>query len=217
MSTVRIKVCGITNEKDAIKAANLGAWAVGFIFYKKSPRFLSPFKAKKIIEQLPPFITPVGVFVNHNQGAIRDIINHTGIRVVQLHGQEDHHFCHRLRRYNVKVIKAFSVGPEFSPKDIEPYKVDAYLFDTFSTEAYGGTGKTFDWNVLRDVKSMNVPIILSGGLNNQNVIEPVNALKPYAVDVNSQVEEAPGKKDHSKMKEFIDVVSYISGPKVKEA
>lgn len=217
MSTVRIKVCGITNEKDAIKAANLGAWAIGFIFYKKSPRFISPFKAKKIIEQMPPFVTPVGVFVNHNLGAMRDIISHTGIRVVQLHGDEDHHFCHRLKRYQVKIIKAFSVGPEFTPAVIEPYKVDAYLFDTFSKDAYGGTGKSFDWNVLRDVKSMNVPIILSGGLNNQNVIEPVNALKPYAVDVNSGVEESPGKKDHGKMKEFIDVVSYISGPKVRES
>ncbi len=215
MAIVRTKVCGITNEKDALKAANLGAWAVGFIFHKKSPRFISPFKAKKIIEALPPFITPVGVFVNHNAGAMRDIINHTGIRVVQLHGDEDHHFCHRLKRYNVKIIKAFQVGEKFSPVNVEPYKVDAYLFDTYDKDAYGGTGKTFDWNVIRELKSLNVPIILSGGLNSQNVIDPVNDLKPYAVDVNSGVEESPGKKDHDKMKNFIDVVSYISGPKVK--
>ena len=213
---VRIKVCGITNEKDALKAANLGAWALGFIFYKKSPRFISPYKAKKIIEQLPPFVTPVGVFVNHNLGAMRDIIGHCGLRVVQLHGDEDHHFCHRLRRYNVKVIKAFRVGEDFTPAIIEPYKVDAYLFDTLSQEAYGGTGKNFDWSLLKDIKSANVPIILSGGLNSQNVIEPVNHLKPYAVDVNSGVELAPGQKDHGKVKEFIDIVNYITGPKVKE-
>lgn len=214
---VRIKVCGITNEKDALKAASLGAWAVGFIFYKKSPRFISPFKAKKIIEQLPPFVTPVGVFVDHNAGAIKDIIGHTGIRVVQLHGDEDHHFCHRLRRYNVKVVKVFRVGPDFNPSVLEPYKVDAFLFDTYSDEAQGGTGKTFDWTVLNQVKSLNVPIILSGGLNSQNVIAPVNGLKPYAVDVNSGVEESQGKKDAGKMKQFIEIVSYISGPNVKES
>jgi len=214
---VRTKVCGITNEKDALKAASLGAWAVGFIFYKKSPRAISPFKAKKIIDELPPFVTPVGVFVNQNAGAMKDIIGHTGLRVVQLHGDEDHHYCNRLRRYNVKIIKAFRVGPSFDPRVIEQYKVDAYLFDTYSEDAMGGTGKTFDWNMIRDIKSSNVPIILSGGLNSQNVIEPVNGLKPYAVDVNSGVEESPGKKDHGKMKNFIDVVSYITGPKVRES
>ncbi len=214
---VRIKVCGITNEKDALKAASLGAWAIGFIFYKKSPRFISPFKAKKIMDTLPPFVTPVGVFVDHNAGAMRDIIGHCGLRVVQLHGNEDHHYCNRLRRYNVKVIKAFRVGPDFSPSVLEPYKVDAFLFDTFDKDAYGGTGKTLDWKILAEIKSLNVPIILSGGLNSQNVIEPVNGLKPYAVDVNSGVEEAPGKKDHAKMKQFIDVVNYVTGPKVKES
>ncbi len=214
---VRIKVCGITNEKDALKAANLGAWAVGFIFYKKSPRFISPFKAKKIIDALPPFVTPVGVFVNHNAGAMKDIINHCGLRAVQLHGDEDHHFCHRLRRYNVKIIKAFGIGEGFDPRVLEPYKVDAFLFDTLDKENHGGTGRTFDWNLLREIKSMNVPIILSGGLNSQNVIEPVNELKPYAVDVNSGVEQAPGIKDAAKMKQFIDVVTYITGPKVRES
>jgi len=214
---VRVKICGITNEIDALKAARMGAWALGFVFYKKSPRFISPFKAKKIIEALPPFITPVGVFVNHPSGAIRDIIGHCGLHAVQLHGDEDHHFCHRLRRYNVKVIKAFRVGEGFNPKDVEAYKTDAYLFDSTDKDAYGGTGKSFNWKVLIDLKSLNVPIILSGGLDVQNVIEPVNVLKPYAVDVSSSVEEAPGKKDGKKMKDFIDVVSYISGPNVKES
>ncbi len=212
----RVKICGITNEVDAGRAARLGASAVGFVFYKKSPRFLSPFKAKKIIETLPPFVSPVGVFVNHNLGAIRDIIGHTGIHAVQLHGDEDPHFCSRLRRYNVKVIKVFRVGEGFNPKDVEAFKVDAFLFDTADKDQYGGTGKTFDWQFLHEIKSLNVPIILSGGLNASNVIEPVNALKPYAVDVSSSIEEAPGKKDGKKMKEFIDIVSYISGPAIKE-
>ncbi len=214
---VRVKICGITNDIDALKAARIGAWALGFIFYKKSPRFISPFKAKKIIESLPPFVTPVGVFVNHPAGAVRDIINHCGLRAVQLHGDEDHHFCHRLKSYNVKVIKVFRVGENFDPQIVEPFKVDAFLFDTFEPTNYGGSGKTFDWNILKQVKSSyDVPFILSGGLNAQNVIEPVNELKPYAVDVNSGVEESVGKKDHKKMKDFVDIVSYISGAKVKE-
>jgi len=214
---VRVKICGITSELDAQKAAKAGAWAVGFIFHKKSPRFISPFKAKKIIDSLPPFITPVGVFVNHNAGAMRDIINHCGLRVVQLHGDEDHHFAHRLKRYNVKIIKVFRVGENFDPKVIENFKVDAFLFDTFDQYNYGGTGKTFDWNVLKQIKAAtDVPIILSGGLNAQNVIEAVNNFKPYAVDVNSGVEETPGKKDAKKMKDFVDIVSYISSAKVKE-
>ena len=214
---VRVKVCGITNELDAQRAARAGAWAVGFIFYKKSPRYISPFKAKKIIDALPPFITPVGVFVNHNAGAMRDIINHCGLRVVQLHGDEDHHFAHLLKRYNVKIIKAFRVAANFDEKLLEPYKVDAFLFDTYEKDSYGGSGKTFDWKILQQIKATHdVPIILSGGLNPQNVIEPVNVLKPYAVDVNSGVEESAGKKDHKKMKDFIDIVSYISGAKVKD-
>ena len=214
---VHVKICGITNEMDALKAARIGAWALGFIFYKKSPRFISPFKAKKIIESLPPFVTPVGVFVNHPAGAVRDIIGHCGLRAVQLHGDEDHHYCHRLKRYNVKIIKVFRVGENFDPKVVEPFKVDAFLFDTFDPYNYGGSGKTFDWNILKHLKTSNdTPLILSGGLDSQNVIEPVNELKPYAVDANSGVEESPGKKDHKKMKDFIDIVSYISGAKVKE-
>ena len=214
---VRVKICGITNALDAQRAARAGAWALGFIFYKKSPRYISPFKAKKIIDTLPPFITPVGVFLNHNAGAMRDIIHHCGLRAVQLHGEEDCHFCHRLKAYKVKVIKVFRVGENFDPKIVEGFKVDAFLFDTYDPYNYGGTDKTFDWNVLKQIKSSSdVPIILSGGLNAQNVIEPVNVLKPYAVDVNSGVEESAGKKDHKKMKDFIDIVSYISGAKVKE-
>lgn len=213
---VRIKICGITNELDAKRAAKYGAWAIGFIFYKKSPRFISPFKAKKIIDTLPPFITPVGVFVNQRTGAVKDIINHCGIRAVQLHGDEDRDFCRRMKGFNMKVIKAFRVGPDFDPAIVKQFNADAFLFDSDSKD-YGGSGKAFDWNMLSAVKShTETPIIISGGLNSQNVIDAVNTIKPYAVDVNSGVEESPGKKDQNKMKDFIDIVSYISGPHVKE-
>lgn len=214
---VRIKVCGITNELDAGRAARAGASAIGFIFYKKSPRFVSPFKARKIIETLPPFVTTVGVFVNQPFGAVKDIVEHCGLSAVQLHGDEDPHFCNRIRRSKVKVIKVVRVSDEINVAALKEYKVDAFLFDTADDKNYGGTGKTFNWKLLHDVKSLNIPIILSGGLNHQNVIEPATQLKPYAVDVSSSIEESAGKKDHKKMKEFIDVVSYISGPNVKES
>jgi phosphoribosylanthranilate isomerase len=212
---VRTKICGITNREDALKAASLGAWALGFNFYKKSPRFIAPAKAKKIIADLPPFITTVGIFVDQPLGAIRDIIEHCNLGAIQLHGVEDHHFCHRLRRYGAKIIKVFKVGEDFDLSQLKDYNVDAFLFDTLSPEAQGGTGKTFNWSLLKDIKGQHKPFILSGGLNPQNVIEPVNAMKPYAVDVASGVESEPGKKDHRLLKEFIEIVSYISGPNVK--
>jgi phosphoribosylanthranilate isomerase len=213
---VKVKICGITNREDALKAASLGAWALGFNFYKKSPRFIAPAKAKKIIADLPPFITPVGIFVDHPLGAVRDIIEHCALGAVQLHGEEDHHFCHRLRRYGAKIIKVFKIGrPDFNLSLLKDYHVDAFLFDTYSSETAGGTGKTFDWQLLKDIKGQNKPFILSGGLNPQNVIEPVNGMKPYAVDVASGVESAPGTKDHRLMKEFIEIVTYISGPNIK--
>ena len=216
---VRVKVCGLTNELDAGRAAKFGACALGFIFYKKSPRFVSPFKARKIIETLPPFVTTVGVFVNQPFGAVKDIIEHCGLGIVQLHGDEDPHFCQRIRRSKTKVIKVVRVDDSINISALKEYqgKVDAFLFDTADDKVNGGTGRTFNWKLLSDVKSLNIPIILSGGLNAQNVIEPVNELKPYAVDVNSTIEETPGKKDPKKMKEFIDVVTYISGPNVKES
>lgn len=214
---VRVKVCGITNELDATRAARFGAAAIGFIFYKKSPRFVSPFKARKIIETLPPFITTVGVFVNQPFGAVKDIVDHCSLGAVQLHGDEDAHFCKRLQRGKTKVIKVIRVADTIDINMLKEYKPDAFLFDTADDKHYGGTGKIFNWQLLHEVKSLNVPIILSGGLNHQNVIEPVNALKPYAVDVNSSIEDAPGKKNDKKMKEFIDVVTYISGPHVKES
>lgn len=212
---VRVKVCGLTNELDAGRAARFGASALGFIFYKKSPRFVSPFKARKIIETLPPFITTVGVFVDQPFGAVMDIIDHCGLGAVQLHGSEDPHFCKRISRSKTKVIKVIRVGDSIDVKSLKEYSVDAFLFDTADDKVHGGTGRAFNWRLLSEVKSLNVPIILSGGLDHQNVIEPVNVLKPYAVDVNSTIEEAPGKKDHKRMKEFIDVVTYISGPNVK--
>lgn len=200
-SKVKVKVCGITNQEDALKAVYYGAWALGFIFYKDSPRAISPSRVRKIVEQLPPFVTAVGVFVNQKEGAIRDICQFTRIHTIQLHGDEDPHFCKRLQDY--KIIKAFRVKNRFDPSNLSAYKVDAYLLDTFEENSLGGTGQIFNWELIKDIK-FNKPFILAGGLTSKNIPEALKILSPYAVDVSSGVEKSPGVKDGRLLKELFD-------------
>lgn len=203
---VKVKICGITQDEDGKKAAALGAWAVGFIFHKKSPRYVGPFKAKKIVGALPPFVTPVGVFVDAKYGAIMDIVEFCGIKTVQFHGSESPEFCNRFKAKGYKVIKAFRVSDGFDLAAVKAYQADAYLFDAFDRDQHGGTGKTFDWEKVRGAKSLGKPIILSGGLHSQNVKAAIEAVGPYAVDVSSGVEEAPGKKSERLMKDFFNQI-----------
>jgi phosphoribosylanthranilate isomerase len=200
---VKVKICGITNSEDALKAAFYGAWAVGFVFYKKSPRYVSPSKVKKIISELPPFVTPVGVFVDQNDRALRDICGFTGIRTLQFHGREEPGLCHRFREYSV--IKAFRIKDEFNFDQLNRYKVQGYLFDAFQDDALGGTGKQFDWDLLKG-KTFQKPFILSGGLNASNIRQAVEAVNPYAVDVSSGVEKSPGIKDHRLIRDFFATI-----------
>lgn len=202
---MKVKICGITNVEDAGKAAYYGAWAVGFVFHKKSPRYVSPSRAKKIIDTLPPFITPVGVFVNLSDRAIRDICKFTGIRTLQFHGTESPVFCHRFKEY--KKIKAFRVGPDFKPEQVKQYNVDAYLFDAYVEGQEGGTGESFNWEVIKDVK-FDKPVILSGGLKASNIVQAVDEVSPYAVDISSGVEKSPGIKDPRKIREFFDMLNF---------
>ena len=197
---IRAKICGITNKEDALSATKLGAWALGFIFYKKSPRYVSPFKAKKIIDELPPFVTPVGVFVNLNEGAVMDIANFCGLTTLQLHGDESPQYCRRLKKF--KLIKAFRVKEDFNISGLGEYPVSAYLFDGHEKGVFGGTGKTFDWTLISE-KKLQKPVILSGGLTPDNVATAARAVHPYAVDVSSGVEKESGKKDYTKMEIFL--------------
>jgi phosphoribosylanthranilate isomerase len=203
---MRVKLCGITNHEDAQKAVYYGAWAVGFIFYKKSPRYASPSKVKKIIEELPPFITPVGVFVNQNEKAVKDICRFTRIRTVQFHGDETAVYCKRFKDY--KIIKAFRVGSFLEQKMIEKFKVDAYLFDAYQPDAYGGTGKTFNWDLINKT-TFNRPVILSGGLKESNIQAAIAAVRPYAVDVSSSLEKTPGIKDPRKIRAFFNTINTL--------
>jgi phosphoribosylanthranilate isomerase len=202
--TTRIKICGITNLEDAHLATQLGADALGFVF-SPSPRHISPEKAHDIISQLPPFIHTVGVFANEPLRKIVETLDSCAIDVVQLHGDESQKYCQELKEFNKKIIKAIRVRDELSLLELLSFDVDAYLFDSYSKEAYGGTGKTFDWGLLKG-KKFAKPVILSGGLEAGNVREAIQAFQPYAVDASSRLEKEPGFKDPNKVKAFIKAV-----------
>jgi len=189
------KICGITNLDDANVAIENGASAIGFIFYEKSPRTISINNAKSISKHLPKTIARVGVFVNHEKDLIRLAISEVPLDMIQLHGDETPDFCNQ---FDVAILKALRIKNEASLSVMDQYDVAVFLLDTFSNDQYGGTGETFDWSVLN--RKFKTPIILSGGLNSENILDAIDAVNPSAVDVNSGVESSPGKKDFNKLK-----------------
>jgi len=203
---IKIKICGITNLDDAFAAEEFGADAIGFNFYKKSPRYIAPEKAAEIISQLPPFILPVGIFVNEREEKVRDILGKTCIQAVQFHGDESPEFC---QRFGSHVIKAFQVKDKKSLEQMSHYRVSAYLLDSYRDGVRGGTGTTFDWHLAVVAKTMG-RIILAGGLNPENIAEAVKLVQPYGVDVAGGVEREKGVKDHVKMRKFIAEVRRVS-------
>jgi phosphoribosylanthranilate isomerase len=202
---VRIKICGITNLTDAQLAAELGAHALGFIFYPKSPRSIAPEAVREIIRQLPPFVATVGVFVDENAPRVREIASLAGLDWVQLHGQETPDYCRSLGH---RVIKGFRIkGPE-SLAQLTDYReaAQALLLDTYKPGTPGGTGETFDWDLARQAKKYGA-IILAGGLTPANVAQAIRVAQPMAVDVASGVEAAPGKKDPEKLRAFFEAIN----------
>ncbi len=198
MHKVKVKICGITNLEDALTAVELGADALGFIF-ASSPRQIAPQTAREIIRAVAPFVKTVGVFVNEAPATIREVMQHCGLDLAQLHGDESPAFCDEMMPYT---IKALSIKDESSLQKGQAYhgKVRSLLLDTYSKERAGGTGKTFDWELAIKIKKQGTPIILSGGIGPSNIVAAIHAVRPYAVDVNSGVEERPGKKSHILMK-----------------
>jgi phosphoribosylanthranilate isomerase len=205
---IKIKICGITNLEDALTAATAGADALGFNFYKKSPRFIEPTKAAEIIAQLPPFIMPVGVFVNEREEKIREIQALTCMQAIQLHGDESPEFCQRL---DGRIIKAFQIKDKESLQNMAHYRVAAYLLDSYKEGVRGGTGVTFDWHLAVVAKTFG-KVILAGGLTPENVAEAVKLVQPYGVDVAGGVEKEKGFKDHAKLRKFITEVRRASRP-----
>ncbi|MDI6800921.1 MAG: phosphoribosylanthranilate isomerase [Thermodesulfovibrionales bacterium] len=201
---VKVKICGITNLEDALAAVDYGADALGFVFFKGSPRYISPEKAMEIIFHLPPFVATVGVFVNESPERMKEIMALAGINILQLHGDDQPGTCGIWHR----VIKAFRVKDFTDLKLLETYKTSAFLLDTYSPEAYGGTGQIFNWDIAVEAKRFG-RIILSGGLNQENIETAIRYVRPYAVDVSSGIEEEKGKKDLRKMREFIEKVKAL--------
>jgi len=196
---VKVKVCGITNIEDAIAAAEFGADALGFVFYEKSPRYIEPLRAKEIMLRLPPFVTTVGVFVDEKRRVVESVMGSVGLDVAQFHGHEPPEECIITRR----AIKAFHIKDETDLEAMKKYKVSAYLLDTYTPDALGGTGQIFNWSIAMDAKPLG-KIILAGGLTPDNVADAVRMVRPYAVDVSSGVEYKKGVKDREKLRLFIE-------------
>ena len=203
---VRVKICGITSLEDALMAVEAGADALGFVFFRGSPRFISPERAAAIICRLPPFVQTVGLFVNEEQATVNEVTDRCGLDLVQLHGEESPGYCAAVTR---RIIKAFRVKDLSTLDDMTDYRVAACLLDAWSPAAHGGTGTTFNWDIAARAAATQ-SIILAGGLTPDNVAEAVATVHPYAVDVSSGVECAPGKKDAALMRAFVRAVRHHS-------
>jgi phosphoribosylanthranilate isomerase len=207
MLIVKVKICGITNYRDAAAAADMGADLIGFNFYPKSQRFVTPEKAAKIINKLPAFIYVAGVFVNASLDQIKDVIDQCNLDWVQLHGDENPKFCESLRSINVRTMKAIRVKSQADIEKAESFFTDAILLDAFDPKKYGGTGLKFDWNVIGHIDKR---IFLAGGINPDNV-EAAVELGVYGIDVCSGIESRPGKKDLKKMRKLFKNIQQIRG------
>ena len=202
-------MCGTTRSEDAKAAVEMGIDALGFIFFEKSPRNISLDSAADIIRQLPPFVARGGVFVNKRVEQIKEIVDTCGLTHLQLHGEESASMCLDLKRWNpsLSICKAFRVGDDSHDINVEPYKncVDSILFDTYVKGVKGGTGLHFDWSLIENIPVI-APFILAGGLTADNISSALRLVSPYAIDVNSGVEDEPGVKNHQKLLAFITEV-----------
>ncbi len=207
---VLVKICGITNLEDALAAVGAGANALGFNFYRGSARHLDPAAARLIIEQLPPTVLSVGVFVNEESpDRVARIADEARVGAVQLHGDESHEYCRALKdRF---VIKALRVSSDFMPESVAEYEAGAIMLDAFDRTARGGTGRIFDWSLARRSRELAPKLFLAGGLSPENVADAIKAVGPYAVDACSALEYRPGHKDARRVRAFVSAVRESAG------
>jgi len=198
---VKVKICGITNLGDALHAVREGADALGFMFYRASPRYIDPLKAKDIIKRIPKDIIKIGVFVNSGRERVLRIAKLCRLDMLQFHGNESASYCDKFRGY--KVIKAFRVKDKIREDLLLRYNVFAYLFDAYTKGKFGGTGRHFDWRLVRHLGNLKKPVFISGGLNQKNVLKAAAIARPHWIDVSSSLESLPGKKDHLKVSRFL--------------
>jgi phosphoribosylanthranilate isomerase len=207
--SVKVKICGITSVADGVTAAEAGADMIGLMFYERSPRNISIATAAEISRALSPFIVKVGVFVNPTEDAVLRAIGECGVTLLQFHGEETPEFC---TQFGVMSMKAFRIRDAESLGALPSYQTDAYLLDAYSPDAHGGTGAKFNWDLAIEAKKHGKPIFLAGGLTPENIGEAVRQIQPFGVDVSSGVESAPGKKDHAKVRAFIQTVRQSQTP-----
>lgn len=203
-----VKICGITNPEDAIAACDYGADAVGFIFFEPSPRYVRPAEVRRIIQTLPRDIAKVGVFVNPEISKVREIWEYCRLDLIQLSGDEPPEFCSQIPA--AILLKVVPPSREKDPDLLGFYKVRAFIIDSREGGRFGGTGRLSDWKLAKAV-GRNHPVVLSGGLNPENVEAAIAAVSPRAVDVSSGIEIAPGRKDHQKMRAFLEKAHWSGG------
>jgi len=205
-----VKICGITNLDDALAAVAAGADALGFNFYKPSPRYITPQHAREIVEQLPDSLLTVGVFVNQESpAAVRSIAEEAGVGALQLHGDEPPTYCGELAT-DYYVIKTLAVSDGFDVETAQAYDVEAIMLDTRHNSLRGGTGRVFDWSVAQLVSQTVLKLFLAGGLSPENIENAIKTVRPFAVDACSALENKPGKKNHDRVRVFVNTVRRVA-------
>ena len=205
MVRVKVKICGITNVKDALAAIEMGADMLGFNFFPDSPRYVEVDQFMKIVNKLPTFIDTVGVFVNAEHGKIKRLVDDGYLNWVQVHGNETVEYCDTLNYLHTRTIKAVRVQSAMDIIQAMRYSTDALLFDAYNPKLYGGTGETFDWNLISNI---NRRVFLAGGITPENACEAVEH-GVYGIDVCSGIESEPGIKDHEKMRLLFDNIRHL--------
>jgi len=199
-----VKICGITNLEDALAAVDAGANMLGFNFYKPSPRYITPQQACEIVKQLPSSVLKVGVFVNEESVDVQGIMREAGLGALQLHGDESPKYCDTFNGYYI--IKTFAVTDTFDIQAAQAYDVEGIMLDTKHERLRGGTGQVFDWSVAKQAASTIPKLFLAGGLSPENVENAIKTVRPFAVDACSALEDTPGKKNHERMRVFVNAV-----------
>ena len=199
-----VKICGLTNLDDALAAVDAGADALGFNFYQRSPRYISPANAREITDHLPSSVLRVGVFVNEELQSLSRVVSEASLTAVQLHGDETPEYCDQLK--TTFVIKVFGAGDDL---DLTAYNVDAIMLDTKDKFLHGGTGRVFDWSIAQRANNSVPKLFLAGGLSPENVAEAIATVRPYAVDACSSLEDTPGKKNGERMRAFVAAVRSV--------
>ena len=203
---MKIKICGLTDPENSKQIASLDIHAIGLVFFNESPRAVSIEQANEIIQEIPPFINKVGLFVNANSNFVDQVLNSVNIDTIQFHGDESSSDCSQFQMPFIKAIR-MREGTNLLSQAEEFSSASGLLLDSFEEDSYGGTGKSFDWNLIKN--NLDLPIILAGGLNKDNVISAIEKTQPYAIDISSGVETEKGIKDIEKTKEIIEIVKSI--------